>query len=99
MTSKTQNNTLVNSMGDLKNKDKGQKEFGVNEMMRSQKLKQNSFKKVGIYENNVVLIKPTVDASDKEIFFRNEIRSIQDKMRNLLNTQDRLNNAQKLFLP
>ena len=73
--------------------------FGVNEVMRSQKLKQNTFKKVGIFENNVLLINPLIDASDKEIFFRNEIRSIQDKMRHLLNTQDRLTGSHKLFIP
>jgi len=43
--------------------------------------------------------KPTNRCFRQRNFLRNEIRSIQDKMRHLLNTQDRLTGSHKLFIP
>ena len=51
------------------------------------------------YENNIILIKPSVDASDKEIYFKNGMPGLQDQLDHLMNAKERYNAHNNSFLP
>jgi hypothetical protein len=59
----------------------------------------NPVKMISTYENNVVLIKPQYDASDKEIFRRNGMPGFADQMNHLVNAKSRGEAQENAFFP
>lgn len=53
--------------------------------------KQKPYKLMNMYENDIVIIKPTFDASDKEIFKRNGMMGPSEKIQHLVHAQARMN--------
>eukprot|EP00347_Sterkiella_histriomuscorum_P011235 403373230 len=72
-----------------------QKEFFINKSKGGNK----HYRLAKHYDNEILLLKPTVDASDKEIFRRNGMASAAEQLKHLVNTKERLLNQDKTFLP
>ena len=63
-------------------------------MMSNQPIKQKR-----IFDDNVVLIKPTVDASDKEIYARNGYRTAAKNLVHFLESGSRAKFTDNVFKP
>ena len=74
---------------------KKQKEYFVKESKGGNK----QYRVADHYENDVMILKPVVDASDKEIFKRNGMSSAAEQLKQLVNAKERLLNQDKTFLP
>ena len=58
-----------------------------------------AFKVIKNYEGDVVLMKPAVDASDKEIYRRNGMGGPAETLKHLVHAKDRIIAQESTFFP
>ncbi|CDW80208.1 UNKNOWN [Stylonychia lemnae] len=72
-----------------------QKDFFINQNKGGNK----NYRIGNSYDNEVVILKPQIDASDKEIFKRNGMASAAEQLKSLVNTKERLIQQDTTFMP